>query len=237
MKIRSGFVSNSSSASFSILKSKLKDWQLWAIRDHTEFALHVLGWGLESAYYESWGIEETPSIIEGSTSMDNFGMQVFLDQIDVGYDDIDYGDSGGWGDTGHNKYYPKGPTITELWRDKKAEMLDFKGEIDDVELEFVDALAYDGDVLTKNIQEPGKECVFLFKITRGPKEAYRETHVQIITDGVKWVMVSEYTEFLDRVFKPIFMDPKLKLHREVMANMGPKAFAQTQDGIRQYFGN
>lgn len=81
MKIRSGFVSNSSSASFIIEKKDLDNEQIAAIKDHITFSHdHKV---LDADYVDSWDIVETEEKILGSTTMDNFPMWKFLDYIGV----------------------------------------------------------------------------------------------------------------------------------------------------------
>jgi hypothetical protein len=72
MKIRTGFVSNSSSASFSIKLSDLEDWQLLAIltNDYSD-----------SDWMESWDsiyVDKKKQTVEGYTTMDNYDMYTFL---------------------------------------------------------------------------------------------------------------------------------------------------------------
>ena len=84
MKIRNGFVSNSSSSSFIILKSNLNDKQRELLFDHIHIAeevdkkLEEKGESRIYEYYEDWGIEEDDLCYWLHTSMDNFDMETFL---------------------------------------------------------------------------------------------------------------------------------------------------------------
>lgn len=88
MKFREDFVTNSSSSSFIINKRHLDSDQLEAIRRHDEIGDAL---GLECAN-ERWHIEENNRYIGGCTSMDNFDMEEFLEQIDVNMRYVDWSD-------------------------------------------------------------------------------------------------------------------------------------------------
>ena len=91
MKIRNGFVSNSSSSSFVISKHELTDLQIVLISNHSE-----MGKMFEMDYPEdSWEMEETGDKIELYTNMDNFNMEEFLIKIGVPPEAIING-SRGW---------------------------------------------------------------------------------------------------------------------------------------------
>ena len=92
MKTRNGFVSNSSSSSFIVSKSALTNLQQIMIKNHMEVC-KLLGvffdktciprkW-VDGCDGDAWDIQETTSDITGDTSMDNFDMQEFMQQIGV----------------------------------------------------------------------------------------------------------------------------------------------------------
>jgi hypothetical protein len=86
MKIRDGFVSNSSSSSFVINKKCLTEEQLDAIRNHIEYAKNNFSDFDDIGYVTEglvWSIKEKESEIYMSTSMDNFDMYTFLLKIGV----------------------------------------------------------------------------------------------------------------------------------------------------------
>jgi hypothetical protein len=85
MKIRRGFVSNSSSSSFMIDKCDLTSEQIYQIKDHAVYA-KLKNWNV--MYDCPWCIDETEDQISGSTSMDNFDMRWFLDKINVNMDKV-----------------------------------------------------------------------------------------------------------------------------------------------------
>lgn len=81
-------MTNSSSSSFIIAKKYLDDDQIKAIRNHSELGKKL---GIDCSE-ESWAIEENNSYITGSSGMDNFDMEEFLEKIDVDMDKVDWSD-------------------------------------------------------------------------------------------------------------------------------------------------
>jgi len=110
MKVRSGFVSNSSSSSFVIKKSDLDDPQIRLIKDHI-----VVGKALDRQIdfyeddfedefkpepflysddwkYDEWKIYEDDDTVGGSVILDNFDMERFLRFIGVDSKRVDWGE-------------------------------------------------------------------------------------------------------------------------------------------------
>jgi len=88
MKFRKGFVSNSSSSSFIILKDNLSEEQIDQIYNHQEYAEK----NFPQLEYTDWGwdvLEETEIAIKVYTDMANFNMYEYLLLIGVKEDDID----------------------------------------------------------------------------------------------------------------------------------------------------
>ena len=77
MKVREGFVSNSSSSSFIIPIEKLTEEQLTAIitNDQTDQG--------ELSDWDMWKIELKKDEIEGSSGMDNYDYEKFLSKIGI----------------------------------------------------------------------------------------------------------------------------------------------------------
>ena len=87
MKIRQGFVSNSSSCSFSILRSHMSLKQYDHLRNHIEYA-HLKKWKDKSGWPSSncgegdrWDIVLEDNVVTCSTNMDNFDLLEFV--VDV----------------------------------------------------------------------------------------------------------------------------------------------------------
>jgi len=76
MKIRDGFVSNSSSSSFTISLNDITAMQLRMIQNHGELAKVVGGYD-----DDPWYINVEGSVVKGNTFMDNFDMDHFLTNI------------------------------------------------------------------------------------------------------------------------------------------------------------
>ena len=80
MKIRKGFVSNSSSSSFVIPKDELTELQKLQIYNHIEEAnkhSEYYNFGCTNDY-DKWYISESEFYINGSCNMDNFDMYEYL---------------------------------------------------------------------------------------------------------------------------------------------------------------
>ncbi len=78
MKIRTGFVSNSSSSSFIIDLDVLSPRQIRLIEEHIE---HFGEFSHYAGLMDKWDIYELDGKITGTTSMDNFNMESFLKEV------------------------------------------------------------------------------------------------------------------------------------------------------------
>lgn len=86
MKIRNGFVSNSSTSSFFINLSDLNYYQVAAIQNHLEVSKTLSR--LDASFEECnendvWHINIDNDKINGYTDLDNFDMRAFLEAIGV----------------------------------------------------------------------------------------------------------------------------------------------------------
>ena len=85
MKLRIGFVTNSSSSSFTIAKSDLTNDQIEKIKNYFEAAKEV---GMND-FDDGWDINETNFNINGFTYMDNGDMWKFLRLIGVDKNNVE----------------------------------------------------------------------------------------------------------------------------------------------------
>ena len=88
MKLRIGFVTNSSSSSFTIAKSDLTDDQIEKIKNYFEAAREA---GM-NYFDDGWDINETNFNINGFTYMDNGDMWKFLRLIGVDRNNVEWED-------------------------------------------------------------------------------------------------------------------------------------------------
>ena len=87
MKLKIDFITNSSSASFTICKSNLTELQIYQIKNHIQI---IKEFSPDNYSNDPWKISETDKFIRGSTMMDNFDMLWFLSSIGVKQEYIDY---------------------------------------------------------------------------------------------------------------------------------------------------
>jgi len=90
MKIKTDFVTNSSSASFTISLKYLSQCQINLIWDHIEIGMIIAREEGRNEYNHAWQISQNENVIQGSTSMDNFDMLWYLEKIGIRREHIDY---------------------------------------------------------------------------------------------------------------------------------------------------
>jgi hypothetical protein len=96
MKVRVGFVSNSSSSSFLINKKHLTARQIELIKDHLIYGKQL---GIQYCdEYNEWEIREYDNMIGGDTMMDNFDMHYYLEEIGIADEHIKWDDENSWDD-------------------------------------------------------------------------------------------------------------------------------------------
>ena len=95
MKVRIGFVSNSSSSSFVIERDCLSDNQVIVIENHIKACMAYTpenkDWGWCNDDGNAWTITVVPTQVAGYTNMDNFDMKHLLKEIGVDKEDIRWG--------------------------------------------------------------------------------------------------------------------------------------------------
>lgn len=95
MKVRNGFVSNSSSSSFMILKNNLTEEQIEKIKNHIDVVSKKRKYFDEIHFFDeddAWTITESELCIAGQVWMDNFDMRCFLSKIGVEEEYVDWGE-------------------------------------------------------------------------------------------------------------------------------------------------
>jgi hypothetical protein len=93
VKIKTDFITNSSSSSFIIPKNYLNFTQIFALLNYSQFITDLKLKEFFGYYPEddTWRVEDEETIIRGSTNMDNFNMYNFMEKIGIDPDLADWG--------------------------------------------------------------------------------------------------------------------------------------------------
>ena len=81
VKIRTGLVSNSSSASFSIMLEDINPVQMYCLKNHIDFAKSI-EWDDDNG---KWDVDISEDMVICSTFMDNFDLESFVVEV-IGID-------------------------------------------------------------------------------------------------------------------------------------------------------